>query len=263
MLQCFVTIDLTEKLHVKLYHSIALPLPTVFPPTDNGSGDGWRSWRLVGSLDMLDYKNQRCPSTWKPHVIKKACGRVSSTAGCDSVIVPTGSGAFRQICGRFRAFQLGSTDAFSARQPVTIDGPYVDGISITYYDEREYKRQHVFTYAAGLMEQYNLGNGPIASCPCAGGAQPPLFVRSADYYCESGNPDSNYYPVANGIFCDPLWDGKECRYREESCCTPPNQPWFCKDLFKRVSSDLEIRICIDQGIEDEDIAVESYELYVR
>ena len=240
-----------------LYHSTALPLPTVFPPPTGRSGD----WRLVGSLDMLDYKNQRCPSTWKPYLTKKACGRISSP-GCSSVIVSTGSGAFRQICGRVRAFQWGTTDGFAAYatpKPVTIDGPYVDGISITYYDEG--KRQHVFTYAAGLMEQYNPAYYPAATCPCAGGAQPPLFVRSTDYYCESGNPDSSYY--VNQIFCDPLWDGKECRYDEESCCTPPNQPWFCKDLFKRVASDLEIRICSDEAFDNEDIAVESYELYVR
>ena len=207
---------------------------------------------------MLDYKNQRCPSTWKPYLAKKACGRVSGP-GCSSVILNTGSGTFRQICGRVRAFQWGGTDAFAATKPVTIDGPYVDGISITYYDEG--KRQHVFTYAAGVMEQYNPANAPAATCPCAGGAQPPLFVRSADYYCESGNPDNK--PYVNQIFCDPLWDGKECRYNEESCCTPPNQPWFCKDLLKRVSSDLEIRICSDDTTANEDIAVESYELYVR
>ena len=206
---------------------------------------------------MLDYKNQRCPSTWKPYIIKKACGRISGP-GCSSVIIPTGKGAIRQICGRVRGFQVGSTDAFAVSQPVTIDGPYVDGISITYFDEG--KRQHVFTYAAGVMEQYNPTYSPY-TCPCAGGTQPPLFVRSEDYYCESGNPDSNWY--VNHLFCDPLWDGKECRYSEESCCTPRNQPWFCKDLYKRVSSDLEIRICSDQDIDSEDIAVESYELYVR
>eukprot|EP00731_Ephydatia_muelleri_P000453 Em0001g453a len=211
---------------------------------------------------MLDYKNQRCPSAWKPFVIKKACGRRVSGSGCSSVIVPTESGAFRQICGRVRAFQWGTPNAFAAYfvpAPATIDGPYVDGISITYFDEG--KRQHVFTYAAALMEQYNPTHHPRSMCPCAGGDQPPLFVRSADYYCESGNPDTSGYE--NHLFCDPLWDGKECRYSEESCCQPPNQPWFCKDLWKRVSSDLEIRICSDEGIDNEDIAVESYELYVR
>ena len=212
---------------------------------------------------MLDYKNQRCPSTWKPYLTKKACGRISGP-GCSSVIIPTGSETFRQICGRVRAFQWGDTNGFAAAlasNPVTIDEPYVDGISITYFDESEGKRQHVFTYASGLMEQYIPTNFPTHTCPCAGGAQPPLFVRSTDYYCESGNPDSNYY--ANQLFCDPLWDGKECRYDEESCCTSPNQPWFCKDLWKRVESDLEIRICSDEATGNEDIAVESYEFYVR
>eukprot|EP00731_Ephydatia_muelleri_P012693 Em0007g3a len=161
------------------------------------------------------------------------------------------------LCGVANNTEYCDPKPYATPKPVTIDGPYVDGISITYYDEG--KRQHVFTYAAGLMEQYNPAYYPAATCPCAGGAQPPLFVRSTDYYCESGNPDSSYY--FNQIFCDPLWDGKECRYDEESCCTPPNQPWFCKDLFKRVASDLEIRICSDEAFDNEDIAVESYELY--
>ena len=109
-----------------LYHSTAFPLPTVFPPPTGGSGD----WRLIGSLDMLNYKNQRCPSTLTPYITQKACGRLSGP-GCSSVILPTGSGAFRQICGRVRAFKWCTPDGFAAYhlnpKPVTIDGPYVRG----------------------------------------------------------------------------------------------------------------------------------------
>ena len=210
---------------------------------------------------MLDYKNQTCPSQWRAYTSKKACGRISSQS-CSSVIVPTGNDSFRQVCGRFRAFGFGSTDAFAAlvvQGPVTIDGPYVDGISITYNNRGQ--REHVFTYAAGVMEQYNPGNSPHCTCPCAGGTQIPSFVQSTDYYCESGNSDNTY--LNDQIFCDPLWDGKECRYAEETCCNPPHQPWFCKTLDKCVNSDLEIRLCADQSVNDEDIVLESYELWVR
>ena len=239
---------------IRMHHS-TVSLPTVFPPA---AADGWE---LVGSLDMLDYQHQKCPNQWRSYITKKACGRIPGQL-CSSLIVPTGSSSFRQVCGRIRAFQFGSPDAFAAlfvAKPVSIDGPYVDGISITYNNGGQ--RQHVFTYAAGLMEQYNPSIYPQSTCPCAGGTQIPPFVRTADYYCESGNPDKTWY--ANQLFCDPLWDGEECRYAEETCCHAPHQPWFCKDLGKRVSSDLEIRLCADEGVVNEDIAVEAYEFYVR
>ena len=136
---------------------------------------------------MLDYKNQKCPSQLRSYDIKKACGRMAGQL-CSSFRVPTGSNSFRQVCGRFRAFQVGSPDgftAFNAPKPVTIDGPYVDGISITYMNEG--KREHIFTYAGGVIENSAIGNPNV--CPCAGGTPVPLFVRNADHYCESGNPD--------------------------------------------------------------------------
>ena len=212
---------------------------------------------------MLKDENQLCPYEWAPFISKKACGRKRDYV-CDSTIVPTGPQSFQQVCGRFRGFQWGNTDAFAAffvAQPVTIDKPYVDGVSITYSEGGQ--RHHVFTYAAGLMERINPFNWPAGRCPCAGGANPPLFVRTSDYYCESGNPDKDF--LYNQIYCDALWDGKECRYDEKTCCdlTGIQQPWFCRDLGKQVSSDLEIRLCSDEVKYNEDVALESYELYVR
>ena len=233
---------------------IALPLPTTFPPNQ---ADGWK---LVGSLDMLDCSNPSCPTSWKQFATKMACGRIHGSA-CDSLIVSTGSGTFQQVCGRFRAFQWGSPDAFAQLGgQTTIDKAYVDGISITYFMGGQ--RQHVFTYAIGDQEYYNPSNYPQSTCPCAGGKQPPAFVSTSNYYCESGNPNKNNW-YSNQIFCDPLWDGKECRFNEATCCDPPNQPWFCRDLGQPVASDLEIRLCADEGTDNEDVALESYELYVR
>ena len=245
------------------YYIIAIPIvcfltipiaPTTFPPN---AADGWKK---VGSLDMLDYQNQKCPPSWNQYPTKMACGRKHDSA-CDSLIVPTRGAPFRQVCGRFRAFQWGSPDAFAQLGgQTTIDKAYVDGISITYTDGAGQK-QHVFTYAIGDQEYYNPSNYPQSTCPCAGGKQPPPFVRLAHHYCESGNPDKNTW-YGDRIFCDPLWDGEECRFNEATCCDPPNQPWFCRDLGKTVSADLEIRLCADEGLGNEDIALESYELYV-
>ena len=94
----------------------------VFPPT---AADGWE---LVGSLDMLDYKNQKCPNQLKSYDIKRACPVNDAVL----LLFPLGAIASDSVCGRFQAFQVGSPDgfsAFNAPKPVTIDGPYVDGIS--------------------------------------------------------------------------------------------------------------------------------------
>ena len=67
--------------------------------------------------------------------------------GCDSVNISTkGVGTYQTVCGKLAAYQIGSTDAFercgsnpagtlNPLLPNTIDDPYVDGVSITYYTE--------------------------------------------------------------------------------------------------------------------------------
>ena len=71
-------------------------------------------------------------------------------------------------------------DAFNI-QLSSINGNYVDGISITLGSSRK----HVWTYAAGLSDNYDCKdyNSPCATTP---GCSPPAFVGN-DYYCESGD----------------------------------------------------------------------------
>ena len=116
-------------------------------------------------------------------------------------------------------------------------------------------RQHVFTYAAGLVE-----TSDGSSCPCTGGTNPPPFVVS-DYYCESGNPG----PGWNGRFytSDVLWDRQQCGGDESTCCDPPDLPWFCKTFPYPISEDLEVRICTDEALDNENVAIESFELYIQ
>ena len=214
-------------------------------------------WNMVGYLNMTD-PSQQCPSSWlRSSSPRSSCKKRTidpSIALCESLTVPTSGATYQMVCGRFRGYQIGSTDAFlDLSNTRTLEGHYVDGISITYGPPGS--RQHVYTYAAGTQEiQY------VSSCPCtgAGVAAPPPFVGS-DYYCESGTSS-----VVGGVFysSDVLWDGQQCGGNEGTCCNPPNLPWFCKNLSTPVSADLEVRICLDEDATNENVAIEFFELYI-
>ena len=99
----------------------------------------------------------------------------------------------------------------------------------------------------------------IANCPCAGnnGSQPPSFVQD-HYYCESGNIDDRedqWYDK------DTLWDGEGCP-TNNTCCDPPNLPWFHRIVNPPSIADIELRLCQDESTSNEDVSVEVFELYV-
>ena len=135
----------------------------------------------------------------------------------------------------------------------SIDGVYVDGISITLRSPRK----HVWTYTAGLSDDYNYAK---YNCPCAttAGPNPPAFVGT-NYYCESGNV--GVYESSNYYLSDPLWDGNGCT-SGNGCCAQIGMPWFYRRLPFLLAEDFEIRICKDENHAAEDIAIEKIELYV-
>ena len=73
----------------------------------------------------------------------------------------------------------------------------------------------------------------------------------------SGHVNGYFYP--NG---DPLWDGEGCG-SNSSCCTFNSPPWFNVQLSSPTTDDIEVRICGDQGIGDEDTPIQLMELYVK
>ena len=233
--------------------SIAVAVPSTPPFLPNIPG---QQWEKVGYMDMSD-PAQQCPDSWEKIASPRvSCGKTTGTS-CESVNISTTGGSYQQVCGRFRGYQVGSPDAFGYKVQlglinVSIESSYVDGISITYGSPGN--RHHVYTYAAGLYER----NDP-SSCPCAGGVTPPEFVGS-DYYCESGSTDQNW----NSLFyySDVLWDGQQCGGIEDTCCSPPNLPWFCKTFPTPISEDLEVRICTDESLLNENVALEFFELYI-
>ena len=140
----------------------------------------------------------------------------------------------------------------------------MDGVFQTH--ESPGSRQHIWSFAAGYVEN-NSSLYPHHSCPCADRATAlflvPSFVGN-DYFCESGDPNS----LITRMFQpnDPLWDDQGCG--AASCCElsyPPGvtPPWFCKQLPQATTDDIEVRICGDQEIANEDTPVELIEHHVN
>ena len=235
----------------------------VFCDLKNGFTTSDQGWMRAGYLNMTE-EDSECPGNLRFFQSpKRSCGRgqVSAAIGCTSVYYPTHGISYRQVCGRVTAYQIGTTNAFFAYgydSAVTIDGYYVDGISITHGSS---PRQHIWTFAAARDEI----SPDSHICPCtnskgSSSTSPiPPYVGQ-NYFCETGTATS----AGNGVFYrnDPLWDGFGCG-TGSSCCSGSNPPYFCVDLGADVSDDVELRVCGNEHRNSEDTPLELVELYVR
>ena len=82
-----------------------------------------------------------------------------------------------------------------------------------------------------------------------------------DYYCESECPE--IFNVTTTYSDDVLWKGEQCGVLETGCCANHDQPWFHKILNANTSDDIEIRLWIDEGTNDESVVVSLYNIYVK
>ena len=204
-----------------------------------------------------------CPSTWTritmPGTTRRVC-RPGLLGGCYSAFYSTLGVTFSKVCGQVVAYQKGSTDAFRASSigAKSINGPYVDGVSITVSSSSA--RKHVWTYASGLSDNWSY---PSYNCPCAhvSGPDPPSFVGN-NYYCESGNTGT--YSLSTYYTTDVLWDMKNCVGTNNNCCTNPDMPWFFRQFARNMQGvNLEARICHSHSFANEATLVERLELYVQ
>ena len=222
---------------------------------------GTGGWRRVVYLDMTD-SSATCPSGWNmTEYSKMTCGRATDGRyTCDSTTFPVRGGEYNRICGHIRGYQWRHPYAFynyNKGRVTTIDGAYVDGVSVTHGTPRN----HIWTFAAGLSE----GN-PISPvvCPCDASIdiRVPSFVGE-DYFCESGVNErwvkSRHYTFHPN---DTLWDGEDC-LPSSTCCSRRNPPYFVKQLSTSTTDDIEARICLGYRLYHQNIAVELVELYVQ
>ena len=240
-----------------------LPTTTTQPPTVTGfSCGGSTGWRRVAYLNMSG-SSQQCPSVWREYTTPhRVCGRMSTTGSCEGLNYSTGSEQYNQVCGRIIGYQIGLPDSFyrSSGSTVSIDTFYVDGVSVTHGSPR----QHIWTFSTGLDE----GIRTSSTCFCVTGSSDRSYIPSfvgQNYFCETGLTLWNN-TGGLGVFWpdgDPLWDGQGCGSTSITCCTFNSPPWFNAQLSSPTTDDIEVRICGDQGIGDEDSPIQLMELYVK
>ena len=226
-------------------------------------------WSRVAYLNMTDPTHQ-CPPAWREITEPvRTCGRTNETVqsvlhsnslpgGCSSVSFSAYNISFSHICGRIIGYQSGNPDAFAAYTlggVTRIEDPYVDGVVITRGTEKE----HVWTFTGSVQET---GNFHLV-CPCTNSQSTqsiPSFVGE-DYFCETGITGG----MTSGLFYpdgDPLWDGEDCG-SGSTCCELNDPPFFCNSLPEPTTDDIEVRICADEGLNNEDTPIELIEIFVQ
>ena len=214
-------------------------------------------WMRVAYLDMTD-PTHHCPTGFRlSSYSKRSCERITRP-GCTRLTFAVQSVKYSKVCGKVIGYQYATLDAFTSyyeNRALTLDGHYVDGVSITH----GHPRRHIWTFAAAHDEQRH----NKYACPCTKtdttyfGVIPPFLGN--DYFCETGSRNGAelmFYPD------DPLWDGRGCG-STSSYCSFNSPPWFCKELPQPTTDNTEVRVCADQIAADEDITIKVIELYVQ
>ena len=237
--------DMTEK-----YSTIPSHDPE-YISTCAGVGGGWHR---IANIDIST--GDDCPSGWRKdiHFGVSFCRVISDDYRiCSSTNFSTNGRSYQRVCGRARGYQKGWSAAL-AHYTQTIDGYYVDGLSITHGNPR----QHIWTFANGLYD--GLGANDQYNCPCAPGSESPSpsFVGT-NYYCESGT--NNTYSSSAYYFNDPLWDRSGCI--TSNCCDNPTQPWFYRELSGTTTDDIEARICRGAGFPGGSTLIDQLELFIQ
>ena len=228
-----------------------------FISTCAGVGGGWRR---IANIDIS--AGDDCPGEWRKATNSSVsfC-RVASDSiwdTCSSANFSTNGTSYQRVCGRARGYQKGDTLAFWGshhfhRRTNHIDGPYVEGLSITYSNN---PRQHIWTFACGRGERLN----NFWNCPCSNKSvrvQNPISAVGSNYYCESA---SWYYSdIDTFYFNDTLWDGEGC---VDDCCDDTTQPWFYRQLNQITQDNIEARIC-STGYFARSALVDQLELYIQ
>ena len=221
---------------------------TTEPPMASGnySCGTTGGWTKVANLDTTD-PSQQCPdgfNVWNRTTAPlRICNGTYVGTGCASTTFPVHGIEYSHVCGRVVGYQFGVTLSFYGYTlyTLTIDGPYVDGVSLTHGQS---PRQHIWTFASASYD-YDPTYHTAYSCPCGVpnntnyfNAIPPYIGN--DYFCETGDHPTLGPPQL--LADDPLWDGQGCG-GNSTCCSFNNPPFFCKQLPQPTTDDIELRMC--------------------
>ena len=218
--------------HYLVKGTYGYPVPVYCDMTRNcrGVSGGWR--RIV--LWNMSEPGTTCLSGLTHIEDSSSCIQNNEESDCASIKFENLGIPYTSVCGRINAFHSDSLDAFMKYTDIrhgnlTVEHNYVDGVSLTHGPAGE--RVHVWSFAATVC-QY-------------GSQDKPDFVK-------------DHFSSDHGNLTDLLWDDNQC----------PGTPcgkssWFFRNLTEGTYSDLEIRMCRDQGRHDEDVLLTYVEIYVQ
>ena len=219
---------------------------------------GSKGWTRIALVDVA--KDKACPGNLRfVESPMPTCRGLGNGIGCASAIFTTHGISYSKVCGRLRGYQVGDPNAF---------GPYVnniarpdlivDGVLISLGKGQD----HIWTYAIGMRIIPTTAFQQNRVCPCSShnftGVVPPFIGN--DYFCDSAvHLGGDRLP---GIFhSTPMWTGEGCT-PPNFCCSRCGMPWFCKTLPVPTTDYIEIRNCQNEGINNEDTALDLIELYI-
>ena len=199
-------------------------------------------WRRVFHLNA-SRSDQSCPGQWNLYTSPiRGCGGEHSL--CRSAFSNDISNAYSKVCGRIIGEGVNSPDAFirfiSGQD--TIEGNYLDGVSVTYGASGS--RKHIWSFGAGHPGRCPCDNSNRGAAPL-----PPAEVGD-NYFCDKADQ------------LDRLWTGENCM-NNNPCCSFHNPPYFSVQLPAATTDRIELRICIDQTQGDEAVLVLFAEVYVQ
>ena len=210
-------------------------------------------WQRLALTDMTDPQTS-CPSGLNLREsggVRYCIKTPDPDAGsCHSLYYqPTSS--VKRMYGRVYGIQIGEPDI--QENPGDIDTAYVDGVSLTY--DRDGSRGHIWTFYSTSTETNN-------DCPCSSNPArtTPDYVRD-NYFCEAGTSETDFTGGVQAYVSDPLWDGANCLMDQAPCCN--TGPWFYREFNVPFGDRVELRICTDEGTNNEDIGVQLIELYFQ
>ena len=214
-------------------------------------------WMRVVELDLTNTTTQ-CPGNLELLTTpRRTCIAPSSESGICISTTFTVNINYSKVCGRIIAYQVGSPDGFHSSRD--IDSIYLDGVSLTHGMS---PRKHIWSFVSAYSEA---ATDVRILCSCINidiqfrVPPPPSFVGNS-YFCDSGNRGFDF---SDPFFADkPLWNGTGCGTLSR-CCSFNTPPWFYMPLPQSTTDNIEMRVCLDQGTSDENIAIEIIEIYVQ
>ena len=230
----------------------------VYCDMDRTCGGITGGWMRVANVNMKN-TSHTCPQGLREvtKLSKRLCTK-TIVVGCSSATFDVYGTEYTHVCGKVIGYQDKTPDGFGPYNGNTnlgIDDVYVDGVILTHGMN---PRKHIWTFAASRSHADFRGQ-----CPCINtslNTRIPPWVGSDYYFCDTANRAGAYQHIFYPD--DPLWDGEGCP-PTNSCCSFNSPPWFSKQLSSPTADNMELRACTNANDRNEDVPIESMELYIQ